>query len=426
MKRIRIIGPAAREPVIFLFITALLALAGLGIHAAAAQTGEGDAMPEAELIVATDIHYIAPALTDHGAYFERMIEGSDGKVMEYIDELTDAFLAEVVDRRPDALILSGDVTFNGARISHEALAAKLRAVADAGVPVLVIPGNHDLENSSAARFEGDGFTRVESVTAAEFAEIYYDFGFAQAISRDAASLSYAAEINPRLRVLMVDVNTADSANRVKPETLAWIEEQLRAAADAGAEVIGVSHQNLYRHNAVIYQGYIMSNADELRALYGKYGVKLNLSGHLHCQHLVTGGVCEIATSSLAVNPCQYGVITFAGGTLTYEAQPVDVSGRAAALGSDNPDLLRFADYAEAFFLHTGRTGVDENDDSDGAALARFFAELNLYYFAGRLDLVDASDPMFALWEDTFGFEGQYILAIRDEAGLDSTRLTIEY
>ena len=416
-----------RKAVLFLLLTVALALSGLGLYALASPQKGEDAMPDTMILVATDLHYIAPSLTDHGEYFENMIHRSDGKVMEHIEELTDAFLAEVIEAAPDALILSGDLSFNGARASHEALAEKLRTVSDAGIPVLVMPGNHDLYRTDAAQFHGDGFTRVPSVTAEEFADIYRDFGFAQAISADSASLSYMAELRPALRVLMLDVNTEDSPNRVKPETLAWVEAQLRDAADAGARVVAVSHQNVYKHNSVIYSGYLIENADELLALYDRYGVLLNLSGHLHCQHIARGGTgfAEIATSSLAVSPCQYGVLTLAGHTLTYDTQPVDVSAWAAANGRTDPELLDFAAYARDFFLQGGRTVIDASDP-DAAELARFFGELNLHYFAGRLDLVDADDPMFGRWADAFGFEGQYILAIRDEAGLDSTHLTLTY
>ncbi len=416
-----------RAPLMFLMLTVFLAASGLGLHALASQPGKGDAMPDATLIVAADPHYIAPALTDHGAYYRDMIGSSDGKVMEYIEELTEAFLAEVISRHPDALILAGDLTFNGARESHEALAEKLRAVSAAGIPVLVIPGNHDLENRNAARFHGDGFTRVDSVTAGGFAEIYRDCGYAQARARDGASLSYVVDINPKLRILMLDVNTSDSPNRVKEETLIWAEAQLRDAAAAGAKVVAVSHQNVYKHNSVIYAGYVMENADELLALYEKHGVLLNLSGHLHCQHIARddGGFYEIATSSLAVNPCQYGVIEVSEGHLAYDAVPVDVAAWAAARGLTDPNLLSFAEYARDFFTGSGRTVIDESDP-DAAALKRFFGELNLAYFAGRLDLIDPQDPMFDRWTDAFGFEGQYILAIRDEAGLDSTHLALTY
>ena len=146
-----------KAPALFLALTALIALSGLGIRALASPSREPERFPAAELITATDLHYLSPALTDHGAYFEDMIRHSDGKVMDRIEELTDAFLDQVLDAAPDALVLTGDLTFNGARQSHEALARKLEALTGAGIPVLVIPGNHDLENRDAARFHGGGF-----------------------------------------------------------------------------------------------------------------------------------------------------------------------------------------------------------------------------------------------------------------------------
>ena len=120
--------------------------------------------PRAVLFTATDLHYIAPTLTDNGALFTDLIERGDGKAMAYSDALIEAFVAQVIAEKPDALILSGDLTFNGARESHEALSLRLARVRDAGIPVFVLPGNHDLNSSSAARFEGDGYTRVDGVT----------------------------------------------------------------------------------------------------------------------------------------------------------------------------------------------------------------------------------------------------------------------
>ena len=44
--------------------------------------------------------------------------------MNSIAEITDAFIEEVINRQPDRLILSGDLTFNGEEKSHEELAMK--------------------------------------------------------------------------------------------------------------------------------------------------------------------------------------------------------------------------------------------------------------------------------------------------------------
>lgn len=54
-----------------------------------------------------------------GPRFQEMVEYGDGKVVTYIDQITDAFLDEVVKLRPDALVLSGDLTLNGEKASHK-------------------------------------------------------------------------------------------------------------------------------------------------------------------------------------------------------------------------------------------------------------------------------------------------------------------
>lgn len=385
-------------------------------------------MPEITVAIATDPHYIAPDLTDHGPGYQALIRHSDGKVMDYIEELTDAFLEEIMRAAPAALILSGDLSYNGARRSHEALAAKLRAVEVAGVSVLVIPGNHDLNNKNAARFSGGGSAAVESVTAAEFAEIYAGFGFRDALARDDFSLSYMYEISPALRVLMLDVNTAEAPNTVRAETLAWTEAQLRDAAQTGAKVIAVSHQNALRHNSVFVSGYRIENSGELLALYRRYGVPAGFSGHLHCQHIAgEDGFYEIATSSLAVSPNQYGLITVGGDGLRYETAGTDVSGWANKKGSENPELLDFSAYSRRFFLDGAYTQgmAAAGDEPDAPAMAAFLAELNAAYFAGRLDTAALDSPLIGRWRDVGGFQAVYIESVLADGPADYTGFTLE-
>ena len=64
------------------------------------------------------------------------------------------FWRKRTEKQPDALILSGDLTQNGEKVNHEELAKKLRLLESQGVPVVVIPGNHDINHPSAASFEG--------------------------------------------------------------------------------------------------------------------------------------------------------------------------------------------------------------------------------------------------------------------------------
>lgn len=71
------------------------------------------------MVVTTDVHYFAPSLTDNGKAFEKYVAAGDGKQLAYSDEITDAFLADVEAKKTDVLIISGDLTNNGEKTSHE-------------------------------------------------------------------------------------------------------------------------------------------------------------------------------------------------------------------------------------------------------------------------------------------------------------------
>ena len=408
---------------VFLALLAVVLAAALGLVLA-----QGNAEPEApflpeegiRLAVATDLHYLAPQLYDNGAYYTKMIGNADGKTMKYIEELTEAFVSQIIESAPDALILSGDLSFNGERESHLMLAEKLRRVADAGIPVLVIPGNHDLYNAKAAAFTGDGYSSADSVSMREFEEIYADLGFSQALSRDGDSLSYIAEVTPALRVLMVDVNTQDEPGFLDDSTLNWIDEQLKCATEAGAKVVAVSHQNLFQHNSLFRGGFVIGNGRLLGALFEKYGVICNLSGHMHIQHIsqIESGLTEIATSSLAVTPNQYGLLVVTGDRAYYRTEVVDVAAWAVSQGLDNPELLNFQDYSAGFFWGSSyRKAMARLGQGRGAdALARAYSDINLAYFAGRMDTVDCGADTLSRWNNRDKFTYEYIRSMCADEG----------
>ena len=387
----------------------------------------GEAEDSLTLFVATDLHYLAPELTDRGPYFEKVITRGDGKVIAYIDELMDAFVAQVIERHPDALILSGDLTYDGERASHEALAEKLSRVTAAGIPVMVLPGNHDLNNPSAIRFVGEGYEQVANVSSLDFLDIYRPYGYEGAFARDRASLSYVASLSPTLRLLLIDVNDT-MQGEVDPQTLAWAEEQLAQARRDGCRVIAVSHQNLLIHSSVIAYGFTIDNAYALQELYAAAPVLCNLSGHIHMQHISRSdaGVWDIATSSLAVSPNQYGVLTLTGSELTYRTEAVDVSAWAAARGLTDPNLLEFAAYSESFFkANAHRQALAAvTEDEQPEQLADYFADINAAYFAGRMDAFASDGQLAERWQRQTSRLARYIESIVQEPPRNHCSLTL--
>ena len=62
------------------------------------------------LVVATDLHYLAPELHDQGERFQRLIEESDGKLTEESEALADQFVQEMLqDRKSTRLNSSHEI-----------------------------------------------------------------------------------------------------------------------------------------------------------------------------------------------------------------------------------------------------------------------------------------------------------------------------
>lgn len=379
------------------------------------------------LVVASDLHYLAPSLTDGGEAFQRILETGDSKFMPYIEEITDAFLAEVLKMHPDAVLLTGDLSFNGARISHEALAHKLSVLEEAGIPVLVLTGNHDVYNPNAARFYQNSFGRVPSATTESFGELYAAYGLNEALSVDTDSLSYLYPLGETLWVLMLDFNTAHDFCGVSQTTLAWIEQQLQAAQDAGVTVLAAGHQNLFRHS-IFRGGYVIEGADALAALLRAYNVRLFLSGHLHIQHICEeNSLTEIATSALCSYPCQYGIVVLDGDDWFYTAKRLNLSAWAAENRRGEPVFQDFAaaagDYMDAHFTPSDMPPA-VSDPKLWSDMLRYLQAVNRAYFSGDLQALEALDPdgsLASLWLQQGDMTALYLRSILEEAGCDFTR-----
>ena len=81
-------------------------------------------------------------------------------MIRYQPQLWQAFKSEVLAANPGALILSGDLSLNGEKANHLEFSEKLHEIEEAGVPVYVIPGNHDINKPDAGEYFGDQRTDV--------------------------------------------------------------------------------------------------------------------------------------------------------------------------------------------------------------------------------------------------------------------------
>ena len=347
------------------------------------------------LMVASDLHYLAPELTDLGPDFMTMVQDGDGKAIHLSEAILDAFVATVLEEQPDALILSGDLTYHGEKPSHENLSSKLEVLKDAGIQVLVLPGNHDLHTTPHS-FVNDGFEVIDGIEGETLTTLYAQSGYGEALSRDTASLSYVFALSPSVRILLVDVNDSGLQGSVNDQTFSWIQDQLKEAKREGSKVIAVSHQTR------VSFGYQITNADKLLDLYKRYNVELNLSGHLHFQHIAQdGNVTDIASSSLSIYPNQYGVLNIGSDlSLDYHTEKLDVTAWAKA--NSQSGLEDFSRQSMSLFDLTtlsiidGRLEETVTDEQTRQAMLDYALAFNRSFFAGNL--VSDPDPAgSALW-----------------------------
>ena len=93
-----------------------------------------------KIVSVTDIHFAGNEYYKYkGLYKETNENNGSGKQMQYLDDITDAFIAEMLLEKPDFIIVSGDNTFNGSKESHLAFADKFSALTEAGIPYIPLP-----------------------------------------------------------------------------------------------------------------------------------------------------------------------------------------------------------------------------------------------------------------------------------------------
>ncbi|MBC1742327.1 metallophosphoesterase [Listeria welshimeri] len=387
------------------------------------------------IIETTDVHYLAPSLTDNGTAFKQYVAAGDGKQLAYSDEITDAFLEDVEAKKTDVLIISGDLTNNGEKTSHEELAKKLAQVEKAGTQVFVVPGNHDINNPWARKFEKDKQLPTDTITPTDFSKIYGDFGYKDAISSDDFSLSYLAAPSSKVWLLMLDTaiyktnmqqGTPTTEGGLTTGTLDWVKECSTLAEKNGAKLIPVMHHNLTNHSDVIQRGFTINYNQQVIDTLTAGNMEFSLSGHIHTQNIRTAKstdgkeITDIVTNALSVYPHKYGNITYSAKNknFTYQSQKLDIESWAKEHGKTDKNLLNFDQFDYDTFYNSGydkaimdlmtSDAYKTYSQSDKEKMADTMGLNNMYFFAGTAPPKSAG---MALWDSApNSFLKDYVLS----------------
>ena len=294
------------------------------------------AMAQKRLFVFSDPHLLAPGLFQKNSSALQNDLDADNKMFDLSNEIMQSMVNTILSVQPDAVLIPGDLTKQGAKLSHMAMSAFLKQVTDAGIKVFVVPGNHDINNTQAVRYDGANKYQAATVTSSEFVELYNNMGFGDAIERDNNSLSYVAEPVPGLRLIAVDdsratardYNTSLNPNGLTLSTRSWICNQIDAARQQDKQVMVMMHHNIIEHiddQSTLTSDALVTQAQTIRNEFLQHGAHLVLTGHMHISNITTwhndtqtDSIVEISTGSAIAYPCHYRIIEMSPDLSTFQ------------------------------------------------------------------------------------------------------------
>lgn len=261
---------------------------------------------ERTIWVLSDIHAMAPELLN--SQYQADDATKDPKMLLYSTEILDKLVGDALSAKPDMMLITGDLTERGDQKSHELVANILGKLVSEGIKVVVIPGNHDVDNA-------DGSTSPQ-----QFAELYKDFGFNMAYAKDQASLSYACEPFDGLVLLCIDTATGS----IGDSTMKWLLDETDKAHEKGKQVVVMQHHNVMEHydgKSSLQKENVLKNYEEVADKMIKNGIHLVFSGHAHIPDIAqyrkaleagVDSLVEVETGSLLTYPNGWRIIKVNG------------------------------------------------------------------------------------------------------------------
>ena len=399
--------------------------------------------------VISDTHLIADSLHDDGQAFSQMQKTSQGKDLYYQETALSAFVRMAEEKKPAAIIVTGDVTFNGERVSAERFAEIFKPLTK--TKLLVLPGNHDIYDGWAREFHGKKQYYAGQISPRMWRNIFRT-SYETAVSVDSSSLAYSVQLNPDYLLILADSNdygkeesaTAPAtAGFLGKEQRKWIKEQLQYASQHNLRVIFCMHHNLYAHNPAVNNGYVVDDYRELRKLLAQYNVKLVFSGHIHAQNIMppqnSCPAMEVVTASFCSNDQVYGVVKVSPKEISYTCHHFKMRDYLTDKEKLNWTLTHFHDYLENIQLGTISAELmqkdlyrNHDDLTSVRQMGRLFGEMNYHFFTGKnhinfdeLQKLKKSEIYQRLISENPQYE-LYLQTLYDTSAHDNLHVKIKY
>lgn len=242
-----------------------------------------------KLTFIADTHHYSKTLGTKGRQYE-LRSGSDQKCLAETGEIIDSAFDYISKSDTDAVLIAGDVTNDGEKVSHLEFREKLKALAKSK-KVYVITATHDwCCDENPRRYDGDKvFHDVEVMKSSELRDFYFDFGPKDALSEyitHIGTCSYVVQISEKVRILALndDKNQNGHAGFTE-EHFCWIEEQIKKAQQDGCLIVGMEHHLLMPHVTPLITGgsTCVENREYVASRLADAGLKYMFVGHSHIQ-----------------------------------------------------------------------------------------------------------------------------------------------
>ena len=243
-------------------------------------------MEDLKFYLITDTHYFKNSLGARGKEYDEFMR-FEQKCFAETQSINESVFAWLKDaHEADIVLIAGDLSFNGEKESHIEFIKLLNELKASGKRVYVVTADHDFkkEDGGCFAFDETGRLSPEITRRDELFDLYYEFGFKDAIAVDREHLSYVAQLCDGVRLLALNNDGADDGRRRFDEKhIEWIKEQTKKAREDGQIMFAMNHYPILPGQPIfsIVPSATQRDSAEVSSMLADEGVHLVFTGHMH-------------------------------------------------------------------------------------------------------------------------------------------------
>ena len=275
----------------------------------------------------TDTHFRPNNMCENNEAYRDYMQYEQMCLAENEAILKATFTEIAKDKDTNIVIIPGDLSKDGEKQSHIELLKYLDALRKTGKKIYVITARHDF-NQNATAFINGGRNPVEGTTKEELYDLYYEYGYSDAVAKHEGSMSYVAQIAPGIRMLALDsdgetdLSQGGDKGYINSDILAWAKQQAIDAKNSGNAMFAICHYPIIPSSPFfeIVKDARIENRDEVIETLADCGVNLAFTGHMHIQSANVvktkkgSEFWDVCTSALVGSPAAYRKVEFDGKT----------------------------------------------------------------------------------------------------------------